>query len=48
MQEAQRLLRTTALRVSDIAEQVGIPNVSYFTSVFKKQFGTTPAESRKH
>lgn len=48
MQEAQRLLRTTKLRVSEIAEQVGIPNVSYFTSVYKKQFGGTPAESRKH
>lgn len=47
MQEAQRLLRTTSARVSEIAEKVGIPNVSYFTSVFKKQFGTTPAESRK-
>ncbi|MDO4270445.1 MAG: response regulator [Eubacteriales bacterium] len=47
MQEAQRLLRTTTLRVSEIAEQVGIPNVSYFTSVYKKQFSCTPAESRK-
>ncbi|MGE4548100.1 MAG: response regulator [Intestinibacillus sp.] len=47
MQEAQRLLRTTTLRISEIAEQVGILNVSYFTAVYKKQFGIPPAEGRK-
>lgn len=47
MQEAQRLIRTTPQRISEIAEHVGIPNVSYFTSVYKKQFGETPVETRK-
>ena len=47
MEEAVRLLRTTDKRVGDIASEVGIPNVSYFTSVFKKQYGMTPNESRR-
>jgi len=47
MQKAQRLLQSTTLRISDIAEQVGIPNVSHFASVYKKEFGHTPAENRK-
>lgn len=47
MKEARVLLRTTSALVGDVAEQVGIPNVSHFTSLFKKQFGTTPVASRK-
>ena len=47
LEEARRLLRQTELRVGEVAEQVGIGNVSYFSMVYKKQFGMTPNESRK-
>lgn len=47
LQKAKRMLLQTTMRVSSIAEQVGIPNVSHFSSVYKKQFGYTPAEERK-
>ncbi len=47
MQEAYHLLCTTNMRVSEIASSVGIPNASYFTSIYKKYFGVSPAVSRK-
>ena len=43
---AVKLLQNTNLRVGTIADQVGIPNVSYFSLVFKKQYGVTPNEMR--
>lgn len=47
LDEADHLLRQTDLRVGEIAERVGIGNVSYFSMVYKKQFGSTPNESRR-
>lgn len=47
LREALRLLRGTELRIGEIADRVGLPNVSYFTSVFKKQYHMTPSEARK-
>lgn len=47
MQEAKRLLKTSSKQIKEVAILVGIGNVSYFTSVYKKQFGITPAESRR-
>ncbi|WP_298034021.1 response regulator [uncultured Dysosmobacter sp.] len=44
LREAMRMLRTTALRTGEIAERVGMPNVSYFTSAFKKQYGVSPSK----
>ncbi|MBB6732826.1 response regulator [Cohnella zeiphila] len=41
---AEELLRTTRLKVSVIAERVGIPNTSYFGSLFKQAHGITPGE----
>lgn len=46
LRRAVQLLRNTNLRVGTIADQVGIPNVSYFSLVFKKQYGVTPNEMR--
>lgn len=42
-----RLLETTALRVQDVAQQVGYPNVSYFSTTFKKRYGMSPYEYRR-
>jgi len=41
---AEELLRTTKQRVASIAEQVGIPNTSYFGTLFKMAYGMTPGE----
>ena len=43
---AKELLRTTNLAVGEVAWQVGLHDVSYFTSVFQKNIGQTPARYR--
>lgn len=43
---ARNLLRTTRLPVSLIATKVGYSNFSYFSKLYKKSFGITPAEER--
>jgi two-component system, response regulator YesN len=47
MEEAKRLLCSTSLRISDIAERVGYADVSYFSNTFKRMLGETPSEFRK-
>lgn len=42
-----RLLENTALRVQDIAQQVGYYNASYFSTTFKKKYGMSPYEYRR-
>lgn len=43
---ARELLRATNLSVGEVAWQVGLHDVSYFTSLFKKHSGVTPARYR--
>ncbi|MBB5326355.1 two-component system response regulator YesN [Anoxybacillus tepidamans] len=47
IQQAKKLLRTTDLRVYEIAEQVGFGSVDYFVTQFEKMEGLTPTEYRK-
>ena len=47
IQKARELFRTTALRSSDIANQVGYSDPHYFSFVFKKNTGFSPSEFRK-
>lgn len=47
IQNAQRLLRSLSLSMSDIAEMVGFANQNYFTKVFKKQTGLVPSQYRR-
>lgn len=47
MEQARRLLDRTSLRISDIALEVGISNMSYFSTVFHKVFGCSPNEARR-
>jgi YesN/AraC family two-component response regulator len=47
MEKARMLLRTTQLRVQEIAELSGYPNVKYFLSVFKQHAGVTPTDYRE-
>ncbi|MBW5445703.1 response regulator [Cohnella sp. CFH 77786] len=44
MSKAEELLRTTKLKVSEIAGRIGVSNFSYFCSIFKQQFGMSPGE----
>ncbi|CAG7655899.1 response regulator [Paenibacillus allorhizosphaerae] len=45
--EAKRLLTTTSLRISEIADRVGYADVAYFSNTFKKWAGATPSEFRR-
>lgn len=45
---AEKLLRTTHLSLSNIIEEVGYENVSYFYRIFKKTFHMTPREYRNY
>ena len=47
MEQAARLLRETNIRVSDVAEKVGIEDARYFSSLFKRYTGTSPSLYRK-
>lgn len=47
LEKARELLRTTSLKVYEIAEKTGFNNHHYFSAVFKKHVGVTPSEFRK-
>lgn len=44
---AKKLLEESKLRVSDVAEAVGVHDVKYFSRLFKKAVGLTPGEYRE-
>lgn len=44
--EAKRLLSETDISVRRVAEVVGIPDISYFCRIFKKETGVTPLTFR--
>lgn len=48
MKQAAKLLASTSESVSRISEQVGYLNQSKFAAVFKKQYGLSPLEYRRH
>lgn len=45
--QAKSLLMKTNMSAAEIAEQVGIPNISYFYRQFKKVTGKTPQQYRE-
>ena len=47
LKHAQYLLRTTELSISAVAADVGYPNTSYFTKLFKRSTSLTPKDFRK-
>ena len=46
LKQAKELLETSSLRISEVAAQIGIPNISYFSTIFRKEFGCSPSEIR--
>lgn len=44
---AARLLAGQGMRVSSVAQSVGIPNVSYFCVQFRNAYGVTPSQFKK-
>ncbi|WP_377720092.1 response regulator [Paenibacillus xanthanilyticus] len=44
MAKAEEQLRLSKRKVAQIAAEVGIPNTSYFCSLFKQAYGMTPGE----
>lgn len=47
VRQAALLLRSTDLKVMDVAMNVGFNNLSYFNGLFRERFGCTPAEYRR-
>lgn len=47
LQKAKELLNETDLNMTEIADRCGFNSSSYFTEMFKRQFGITPREYRK-
>lgn len=47
VEHAILLLNSTSLQVQAIAQYCGIPDVNYFSKIFKKTVGKTPMEYRK-
>ena len=45
--EAKKLLCSEELSVSEIAQQVGIPDATYFSRLFKRETGESPINYRK-
>ncbi|NPC91952.1 helix-turn-helix transcriptional regulator [Bacillus sp. WMMC1349] len=45
---AKKLIENMDLPISAVIEEVGYDNMSYFYRIFKKKFGFTPKEYRKH
>lgn len=48
METAKKLLSNDYYQVSDIAFLVGINDYNYFSKIFRKHFGISPREYRKH
>ncbi|WP_254087121.1 helix-turn-helix domain-containing protein [Dawidia cretensis] len=47
LQRGMELLRTTALNVSEVSDQVGFGSVSYFIKCFREYYGYPPGEAGK-
>jgi two-component system response regulator YesN len=48
MNKAQELLLKTNMKISDICQETGYSNVSYFCKSFKEDFGVTPDKYRQN
>ena len=47
IEKSKELLKSSDLKVKDIAEQVGYNNSYYFIKIFRENTGITPGEYKK-
>ena len=47
VEEAKKLLSSTALSISEISDATGFYDQAYFSKVFSKEVGITPSDYRK-
>lgn len=47
VEQAQRLLKNSDLKVGEIADRVGLRNASHFAKVFREHVGVTPSRYRQ-
>ena len=47
MEYAKRLLASDYYRVYEVADMAGFSDVKYFSTVFKKETGSTPSEYKE-
>lgn len=47
LEKSEELLKDTNMKINDISKAVGFSNCTYFVTVFKNQYGLTPAKYRK-
>ena len=47
LERAMELLRESELKIADISERVGYPDMRHFSQVFRKKTGLTPSEYRQ-
>ena len=47
LEQGARLLRSGSQQIQTVAQYCGIPDVNYFSKLFKKHYGVTPREYRK-
>ncbi|WP_028612655.1 response regulator [Paenibacillus harenae] len=48
IERAMELLRGSELKIGEIAEQTGYPDVRHFSQIFRKKAGCTPSEFRQN
>ncbi len=48
MSKAEMLIRSTDITISEISAAVGYTDNSYFTRAFRKRYGVSPSEYRRH
>ena len=48
LDRAMAMLRESELKVSEVSERVGYPDVRHFSQIFRKKTGLTPSEYRTH
>ncbi|MCJ8013532.1 response regulator [Paenibacillus sp. KQZ6P-2] len=48
MKQARLLLRTTPLSIAEIGEQVGIPDIFYFSKMYKRFYQVNPSQDRNN
>ena len=47
LEQANRLIKHTSLPITEVAQEAGFHDISYFIALFRKKYGATPLQYRK-